>query len=112
MGWLAFGAVYSIVYAFVGAYLRPYPAVLPWFRAVALLIPPLVGLVVILRRRHVWAGCQWLFWASLAFGLVMSTIGVVGWSVDELMLGKSTSWLGWHAVFALFGGVAPLFALL
>src|SRR4029077_20666882 len=38
--------------------------------------------------------------------------GVVGWSVDELLLGTSTSWLGWHAVFALFGGVAPLLALL
>ncbi len=42
----------------------------------------------------------------------MSGISVVGWSVDELLLGVSTSWLGWHAVFALFGGVAPLLALL
>src|SRR5712691_10198647 len=112
MGWLALGAGYSIAYALLGAYLRPYPSVLPWFRAVALLIPPLWGLAIIVRRRHAWAGCQWLFWASLALGLVMSAIGVVGWSVDELLVGKSTSWLGWHAVFALFGGVAPLFALL
>jgi PAS domain S-box-containing protein len=42
----------------------------------------------------------------------MSAISVVGWSVDEMLLGVSTSWLGWHAVFALFGGVAPLLALL
>ena len=42
----------------------------------------------------------------------MSGISVVGWSVDEMMLGVGTSWLGWHAVFALFGGVAPLLALL
>jgi PAS domain S-box-containing protein len=112
MGWLAFGAAYSILYAILGTYLRPYPAVLPWFRMVALLVPPLIGVAVIVRRRHAWAGCQWLFWATLALGLLMTAISVVGWSVDELMLGISTSWLGWHAVFALFGGVAPLLALL
>src|SRR5712691_2325425 len=112
MGWLAFGAAYSVGYALIGTYLRPYSALLPWFRIVALVIPPLAGVVVIVRRRQAWAGCQWLFWASLALGLVMSAIGVVGWSLDELLVGKSTSWLGWHAVFALFGGVAPLFALL
>jgi PAS domain S-box-containing protein len=112
MGWLAFGAAYSIVYAVIGAYLRPYHALLPWFRIVALLIPPLAGVAVITRRRHAWSGCQWLFWASIALGLVMSSIGVVGWSVDELMLGTTTTWIGWYAVFALFGGVAPLLALL
>ncbi len=112
MGWLAFGAGYSILYAVFGAYLRPFPAVLPWFRIVALLVPPMVGVTVIARRRHSWTGCQWLFWATLALGLLLSAISVVGWSVDEMLLGVSTSWLGWHAVFALFGGVAPLLALL
>jgi len=42
----------------------------------------------------------------------MSAIGVIGWSVDELMLGTATFWVGWYAVFALFGSVAPLLALL
>src|SRR5688572_12529548 len=112
MGWLGLGVAYSIIYAVIGGYLRPYPDVLPWFRIVSLLLPPLVGVTIIARRRHVWAGCQWLFWATLALGLVMSGISVVGWSVDEMLLGIGTSWLGWHAVFALFGGVAPLLALL
>src|SRR5688500_5851424 len=112
MGWLGLGVAYSILYAVVGAYLRPYSQVLPWFRIVALLLPPLLGVLIIARRRHTWAGCQWLFWATLALGLVMSSISVVSWSVDEMMLGIGTSWLGWHAVFALFGGVAPLLALL
>ena len=112
MGWLALGVVYSILYAVVGAYLRPFPSVLPWFRIVALLVPPLAGVAVIVRRKNAWAGCHWLFWATLALGLLMSGISVVGWSVDEMMLGVTTSWLGWHAVFALFGGVAPLLALL
>lgn len=112
MNWLALGATYSILYALFGAYLRPYPGLLPWFRIGALLAPPLVALAFIARRRHVWSGCQWLFWATFALGLVMSGIGVVGWTIDEILLGRSTSWLGWHAVFALFGAVAPLLALL
>src|SRR6266511_1158930 len=112
MGWLGFGVVYSILYAVAGAYLRPFTSILPWFRIFALLVPPMVGVAVIVRRRQSWAGCQWLFWATLALGLVMSAISVVGWSLDEMLLGVSTSWLGWHAVFALFGGVAPLLGLL
>ena len=112
MGWLALGVGYSVAYALVGSYLRPFPEVVPWFRLIALLIPPLAGITVIVRRRHAWVGCQWLFWATFALGLVMSGIGIVGWSVDEMLFGASTSWLGWHAVFALFGGAAPLFALL
>ena len=47
MGWLALGVAYSIVYAVIGAYLRPFPDVLPWFRIVALLLPPLAGVAVI-----------------------------------------------------------------
>ena len=112
MGWLALGVGYSIAYAVIGSVLRPFPDVLPWFRIFALLIPPLAGIVTITSRRHMWAGCQWLFWATFALGLVMSGISIIGWSVDELLFGVSTSWLGWHAVFALFGGVAPLLALL
>src|SRR5688500_8000925 len=112
MGWLGLGVAYSIIYAVIGAYLRPFPHVLPWFRIVALLLPPLAGVVIIARRRQTWAGCQWLFWATLALGLLMSGVSVVGWSVDEMLLGTGKSWLGWYAVFALFGGVAPLLALL
>ena len=49
MAWLALGVAYSIIYAVIGAYLRPYPDVLPWFRIVALLLPP--------------AGCA-MFWEA------------------------------------------------
>jgi PAS domain S-box-containing protein len=41
----------------------------------------------------------------------MSAIGLTGWAAEELMFGQQ-SWLAWPAVFALFGNVAPLFALL
>jgi PAS domain S-box-containing protein len=112
MGWLAFGVLYAIGYAAVGWFLQDAPLALRWFRLPALLVMPLLGVLVIVRRRHVWSGCQWLFWATVALGLMMSAIGLVGWTADELLEGYETSWLGWHIVFALFGAVAPLFALL
>jgi PAS domain S-box-containing protein len=96
----------------VGWLLRGHSDTLLWFRITALLVPPLAGVVVIVRRRHVWTGCQWLFWATIALGLMMSAIGLIGWTVDELLLGHETTWLGWYTVFALFGAVAPLVALL
>ena len=74
--------------------------------------PTVDGILVIARRRREWTGCQWLFWATIALGLSMTAIGIVGWTVDEVLLARETSWLGWYTVFALFGAIAPLFALL
>jgi PAS domain S-box-containing protein len=111
MGWLFVGVLYSSAYAAIGWLLRHQPEVLSWFRAAALLAPPLAGAIVIFRRRHTWRGCQWLFWSTIALGLTMSAMGLTGWAAEEILLGHGT-WLAWPAVFALFGGVAPLFALL
>ncbi len=112
MTWLAGGVLYSMVYLAAGAYWHGSSQALLWLRFIALLVPPLVGVLVIALRRREWTGCQWLFWATVALGLSMTAIGIVGWTVDEVMLGRETSWLGWYTVFALFGSVAPLFALL
>ena len=112
MTWLAGGVLYSIAYLVAGSYLRGSGQALLWLRILALLVPPLAGIVVIARRRREWTGCQWLFWATIALGLSMMGIGVVGWTVDEVLLGRETSWVGWYTVFALFGAVAPLLALL
>src|SRR5215510_5428139 len=111
MGWLLGGVLYSCIYAIIGWLLRGHPAPLSWFRACALLLPPMAGTLVIVRRRQTWRGCQWLFWATIAVGLAMSAAGLTGWAADELMFERDT-WLAWPAVFALFGGIAPLFALL
>ena len=112
MAWLAGGVIYCLVYMGVGRALENLPTALLWARAVSLLVPPLVGVAVIMRRRGSWTGCHWLFWATIVLGLMMSSISQLGWTVDEIMMGRTTSWLGWHAVFALFGAVAPLLALL
>ena len=111
MGWLLTGILYSTVYVTIGWLLRGHPALLGWFRAFALLVPPMAGAYVIVRRRQTWRGCQWLFFATIAVGLVLSAVGLTGWAADELMFQRQT-WLAWPAVFALFGAIAPLFALL
>ena len=111
MGWLTAGVVYSLAYA-AGATLLPQtPTLLSWYRAAALCVPALTAAVVIFRSRERWQGCQWLYWATIALGLVMSAIGLTGWAVDELVM-RREAWLAWPAVFTLFGGIAPLFALL
>ena len=111
MGWLLSGILYSIGYVLIGWQLRDQAWALSWFRACALLMPPMVGTWVIVRRRQTWRGCQWLFWATIAVGLAMSAIGLTGWATDELILQRD-EYLAWPAVFALFGAIAPLFALL
>jgi PAS domain S-box-containing protein len=110
--WLLSGAIYSSAYVLAGIVLQRYPNGLLWFRLVALLIPPLTGVLVIVRRRHGWRGCEWLFWATVALGLVMSAVGLLGWTFEAVFLSRNVSWLGWYQVFALFGTVTPLFALL
>ena len=111
MGWLLSGIVYSTAYVAIGWLLRGHASLLGCFRACALLVPPMAGAYVIVRRRQTWRGCQWLFWATIAVGLAMSAVGLTGWAADELMFQRET-WLAWPAVFALFGAIAPLFALL
>jgi hypothetical protein len=46
--------------------------------------------LVIVRRRHVWSGCKWLFWSTIALGPTMSVIGLTGWATDELLTSKAT----------------------
>jgi PAS domain S-box-containing protein len=111
VGWLGLGILYSVAYAAAAFTLRHDLETLTWFRAGALLVPPLTAATIIFLRRQTWTGCQWLFWATIALGLTMSAIGLTGWATGELFLAQQ-AWLAWPAVFALFGNVAPLFALL
>jgi PAS domain S-box-containing protein len=112
MGWLIFGIVYTGLYFVAGQILSAHGPTYLAFRLVALLVPPLIGITVIVRNRQRWAGCQWLFWATIGLGLAVASVGHLGWMLDELLLNRQSSWLGWHAVFILFGAAAPLLALL
>jgi PAS domain S-box-containing protein len=112
MGWLVFGIIYTGLYFVAGRWLVDHGPLFSAFRLGALLVPPLLGMAVIVHRRGRWTGCQWLFWAVIALGLLTAAVGHIGWMLDELLMDRRTSWLGWHAVFVMFGTAAPLLALL
>src|SRR5439155_24425416 len=66
---------------------------------------------IMLRRRSEWAGVQRLFWDTFLLGMVLWIIGHVGWAFSDLVL-RRPSWLQWHTMFSLCGGLGPLVALI
>ncbi len=78
---------------------------------IALLLPPLVPLYVIAKRRADWRGRQAVFWAAIAAWSLLWFVGQIGWSVDELLRGTPTPWFKWHIVLQLCGSALPLIAL-
>jgi two-component system NtrC family sensor kinase len=107
--YLSLGVGYILLYAAIGWLLRDQPLALSIFGDVGLLIPPLAVLAAILRRRREWRGCQRLFWDTVAIGLGLWIVGHLGWTFEDLVL-KRQSWLQWHTVFSLCGGICPLIA--
>jgi PAS domain S-box-containing protein len=107
--WIGFG--YVAVFAALGWALRGQPLALSVLGHVGLLIPPAAVCVIVLRRRSRWEGCQRLFWDTIAISVGLWIIGHVGWAFDQMIHGRQ-SWLQWHTVFSLCGGIGPLIALL
>ena len=110
MVYLSLGLGYCVAYVAIGWLLRGHPLALSIFGDVGLLIPPLAICAVILRRRRSWRGCHRLFWDAVAIGVALWIIGHLGWAFEDLVL-KQQSWLRWHTVFSLCGGIGPLIAL-
>ena len=110
MVYLSLGLGYCVAYVAIGWLLRGHPLALSIFGDVGLLIPPLAICAVILQRRRSWRGCHRLFWDAVAIGVALWIIGHLGWAFEDLVL-KQQSWLRWHTVFSLCGGIGPLIAL-
>jgi PAS domain S-box-containing protein len=108
--YLLIGIGYFAIYAGGGWLLRNHDFARALFGTVGLLLPPLAVVAIILRRRRRWFGCQRLFWDTFAIGVALWIIGHVGWAFDDMVLGRR-SWLQWHTVFSLCGGIGPLIAL-
>ena len=102
---------YAALYVAAGWALQDHPFARSLFGTVGLLLLPAGVIGIILRRRRGWAGCERLFWDTVAIGMGLWFIGHVGWAFDEIVRQK-TSWLRWHTLFSLCGGAAPLVALL
>ena len=110
MVYLSIGLGYVLGYAVIGWLLRDHALALSIFGDVGLLIPPVVVCAVILHRRGSWRGCQRLFWDAVGIGMALWIIGHLGWAFEDLVL-KRQSWIRWHTVFSLCGGIGPLIAL-
>jgi two-component system NtrC family sensor kinase len=110
MLYLGIGLGYVVVYAAAGWALGGHPFARSVFGNIGLLLPPLAVCAIILRRRRRWAGCHRLFWDTFAISLGLWIVGHLGWAFEQVVLGRQ-SWLQWHTVFSLCGGIGPLIAL-
>jgi PAS domain S-box-containing protein len=105
------GLGFLVLYLLAGAALDPNGLALSIFGNVAVVSAAGLALFFILRRRHDWAGCQRLFWDTIAAGLGIWLLGHFGWAYGELVE-RHPVWLEWHTVFTLSGGLGPLLALI
>ena len=108
---LCVGVVYVLIYAAAGLALSGHPVLLSVLGNAALLAPPIAVCAIIVRRRRRWAGCQRLFWDTFGIGLACWVIGHLGWAFEKNVLQRD-SWVQWHTLFSLCGGIGPLIALL
>ena len=110
MRYLISGILYVVVYLGVSALLGTHPVA----RTVVAnsLLVALAGsvCVVVFRRRQEWQGTQRMFWDAIADGMAMWCIGAVGFTISGLT--GHRSWVQWHTMFSLCGGIGPVVALL
>jgi PAS domain S-box-containing protein len=107
---LGFGILYTAVYLACGFALGGHPYVRTVI-ADALLIALVLGICgVIFRRRRDWEGTHRVFWDVIAAGSIMWCVGEVGFTITSIT--ESRSWVQWHTMFSLCGGIGPVVALL
>ncbi|HWK12742.1 MAG TPA: ATP-binding protein [Vicinamibacterales bacterium] len=111
MAYLAFGAIYVVVYLATAAALGSWPVA----RTIAcdglLASLALAVSAVVIRRRHAWAGVQRLFWDIFTVSQILWAIGEFGFMYGELVDGRP-SWVRWHTMFSLCGGIGPTIAVI
>ena len=110
MRYLIFGILYVAVYLGAGALLAGYPLARTVTSSTMLLALCGSICVVVLRRRRDWQGTQRLYWDAFAAGMAMWCIGQIGFTV--MTLTGHRSWVQWHTMFSLCGGIGPVVALM
>jgi PAS domain S-box-containing protein len=104
--------VYTAVYL-LASWLADGTAAGLWMRGAGPLLPALAAVAVIARRRSDWQGAHSVFWAVIATGLAIWSVGHVGFVRASLVPGAPRDWIDWHTTVSLVGGgAAPLLALL
>src|SRR5215467_14212521 len=111
MNWAVAGLVYAAVYVAALWALGDHAHARLLLANMALLVPPLVPLAVIWRRRHDWAGRQRVFFAAIAAWPLLWSVGQVSWTIDEVFLSTPLPWFTWHTILQLSGSALPLIAI-
>jgi PAS domain S-box-containing protein len=109
--YLVRGLVYVGAYLLLAVLFRGHKLAQSIFGNIGLLIPALTVCLVIVRRRSEWRGAQRLFWDTCLLGMALWSVGHVGWAFSNVVL-QQASWVQWHALFSLCGGLGLLVALL
>src|SRR5258708_9208998 len=104
------GVAYAAVCVGAGALLGGYPLARMIVANTLLLVLAGSVCVVVLRRRREWEGTHRLFWDAFAAGMAMWCVGMIGFTVSTVT--GHRSWVEWHTMFSLCGGIGPLVSLL
>ncbi|HEY2432732.1 MAG TPA: PAS domain S-box protein [Vicinamibacterales bacterium] len=110
MHFLIFAILYTLVYLAAGVGLAAYPLVRIVVADALLILLVLTVCAVIFRRRRDWEGTHRLFWDAAAAGFLLWCIGECGFAVNSVS--AEVSWVQWHTMFSLCGGIGPVVALL
>ena len=110
MRYLFLGILYTVVYLGAGALLDAHPLVRTVVANTLLLLLAGSVCVVVLRRRREWEGTHRLFWDAFAAGMAMWCVGEIGFTISSIT--DHRTWVQWHTMFSLCGGIGPLVALL
>ena len=108
--YLVLAILYTAVYLGAGVLLGGHPLVRTVVANTLLLALAAGTCVVVLLRRREWEGTHRLFWDAFAAGMAMWGIGEVGFTISAVTAHRS--WVQWHTMFSLCGGIGPLVALL
>jgi two-component system NtrC family sensor kinase len=111
LAYLVFGGIYVVVYLAAAAALAPWPVARTITCDSLLSALALAVAAVLLRRRKSFDGVQRLFWDLFILGQILWAIGEIGFMYGEIASGRP-SWVQWHTMFSLCGGIGPLVAII
>ena len=111
MNWAVIGLAYAGAYVTLMTALADQTAVRLVVGNLALLLPPLVPIAVLLRRKGDWRGRQAVFWAAIGAWAVLWLIGQLAWASDELLRATLLPWFKWPIILQLCASAIPLIAL-
>jgi PAS domain S-box-containing protein len=111
MPWIIAGLTYSAAYLAIVLALWRHTDARLIVGNIALLLPPLVTIATIVRRRSAWKGRQSVFWAAILAWAVLWFVGQIAWSIDEVFRALALPWFKWYLVLQLSASAMPLIAL-